>query len=161
MLRSRLTEIGAVGNLNKITDLPNASFLYRSKRNPAIKRKVSSVKGGQRHLPYIVPFGCALRRISLRPFPIGIAVSASVCPLNELKTVVGVAEVRQNIAAVLVELQLCVLQLLLKVLLRGVHCKRERNCALTVLQLQRRFLYLQACTCEGDQLGHALFGAQA
>lgn len=161
VLRSRLTEIGAVGNLNKITDLPNASFLHRSKRNPAVKCKVSSVKGGQRHLPYIVPFGCALRRISLRPFPVEIAVSASVCPLNELKTVVGVAEVRQNIAAVLVELQLCVLQLFLKVLLRGVHCKRERNCALTVLQLQRRFLYLQACTCEGDQPGNALFSAHA
>lgn len=161
VLRSRLTEIGAVGNLYEITDFPNASFLHRSKRNPAVKRKVSSVKGGQRHLPYIVPFGCALRRIPLRPFPVGIAVSASVCPLNELKTVVGVAEVRQNIAAVLVELQLRVLQLLLKVLLRGVHCKRERNCALTVLQLQRRFLYLQACTCEGDQLGHALFSAHA
>lgn len=109
VLRSRLTEIGAVGNLNKITDLPNASFLHRSKRNPAVKRKVSSVKGGQRHLPYIVPLGCALRRISLRPFPVGIAVSASVCPLNELKTVVGVAEVRQHIATVLVELQLRVL----------------------------------------------------
>ena len=158
VLRSRLTEIGAVGNLNKITDLPNASFLHRSKRNPAVKCKVLPVEGGQRHLPYIVPFGCALRRISLRPFPVGIGVTASACPLNELKTVVGVAEVRQNIAAVLVELQLCVLQLLLKILLRGVHCKRELNYALAVLQLQRRFLHLQLCTCEGDQPGHALFG---
>lgn len=161
MLRSRLTEIGAVGNLYEVTDLPNAAFLHRSKRNPAVKRKVSSVKGGQRHLPYIVPLGCALRRISLRPFPVEIEVTASVCPLSELKTAVGVAEVRQNIAAVLVELQLRVLQLLLKVLLRGVHCKRELNYALTVLQLQRRFLHLQLCTCEGDQPGHTLFGAHA
>ena len=161
VLRSRLTEIGAVGNLNKITDLPNASFLHRSKRNPAVKRKVSSVKGGQRHLSYVIPLGCALRRISLRPFPVGIEVTASVCPLNELKTAVRVPEVRQNIAAVLVELQLCVLQLLLKILLRGVHCKRELNYALAVLQLQRRFLHLQLCTCEGDQPGHALFGAHA
>lgn len=109
MLRSRLTEIGTVGDLYEITDLSNASFLYRSKRNPTVKCKIFSVKGGQRHLPYIVPLGCALRRVSLRPFPVGIAVSAAVCPLNELKTAVGVAEVRQNIAAVLVELQLRVL----------------------------------------------------
>lgn len=161
MLRSRLTEIGAVGDLYEITDLSNASFLYRSKRNPTVKCKIFSVKGGQRHLPYIVPLRCALRRVSLRPFPVGIEVTASVCPLMELRTAVRVPEVRQNIAAVLVELQLCVLQLFLKVLLRGVHCKRERNCALTVLQLQRRFLYLQACTCEGDQPGNALFSAHA
>lgn len=161
VLRSRLTEIGAVGNLNKVTDLPNASFLHRSKRNPAVERKIPSVKGSQRHLPYVIPLGCALRRISLRPFPVEIAVSATVCPLNELKTAVGVPEVRQNIAAVLIELQLRVLQLLLKVLLRGVHCKRERNCALAVLQLQRRLLHLQLCTCEGDQLRNALFGAHA
>lgn len=159
MLRSRLTEIGAVGNLYEITDLPNASFLHRSKRNPAVKRKVSSVKGGQRHLPYIVPFGCALRRITLRPFPVGIEVTASVCPLNELKTAVGVPEVRQNIAAVLVELQLYVLQLFLKVFLLRIHSEWKIDCALTVLQLKCRFLYLQACTCEGDQLGHTLFGA--
>ena len=93
VLRSRLTEISAVGNLNKITDLPNASFLHRSKRNPAVKRKVLPVEGGQRHLSYIVPFGCALRRVPLRPFPVGIAVSATICPLNKLKTAVGVAEV--------------------------------------------------------------------
>ena len=109
VLWSRLAEIGAVGNLYEITDLPNASFLHRSKRNPAVKRKVSSIKGGQRHLPYIVPFGCALRRIPLRPFPVGIEVTASVCPLSELRTAVRVPEVRQNIAAVLVELQLCAL----------------------------------------------------
>lgn len=159
VLWNRLTEIGAVGNLYEIADLPNASFLYRSKRNPAIKRKVSSVKGGQRHLPYIVPFGCALRRISLRPFPVGIEVTASVCPLMELRTAVGVPEVRQDIAAVLIELQLYVLQLFLKISPFRIHSKREIDCALTVLQLQRCFLYLQACTREGDQLGHALFGA--
>lgn len=74
----------------------------------------------------------------------------------ELRATVAVAEIRECVTAALVELQLYVLQLLLKVLLRGVHCKRELNCALAVLQLQHRFLYLCSCTCEGDQLGHTL-----
>lgn len=76
----------------------------------------------------------------------------------ELSATVAVAEIRECVTAFLIELQLCILQLLFKVLLRGVHCKRELNCALAVLQLQRRFLYLCSCTCEGDQLGHTLFG---
>ena len=55
MLRRRLTEIGAVGDLYEITDFSNVSFLYRSKRNPAVKRKVFPVEGGHRHLSHIVP----------------------------------------------------------------------------------------------------------
>lgn len=83
--------------------------------------------------------------------------------LLELRATVAVAEIRECVTAVLVELQLCVLQLLLKVLLLGVHCKWELNCDLAVLQLQlqRRFLYLQFCTCEGNQLWRALFSAHA
>lgn len=87
--------------------------------------------------------------------------SAMAFTLIELRATVAVAEIRECVTAVLVELQLCVLQLLLKVLLRGVHCKWELNYALAVLQLQRRFLHLQLCTCEGNQLGRALFSAHA
>lgn len=157
MLRCRLTEIGAVGNLYEIADFSYVVLRGRSKRNPAIKRKVLSVKGGHRHLSHIVPLGCALRSVSRRPLPC-MVIATAACALMELSAAVAVAEIRECVAAVLIELQICVLQLLFKVLLRRVYCKGELNCALAVLYLQRRFLYLYSRTCEGDQLGHTLFG---
>lgn len=88
-------------------------------------------------------------------------LSAMASTPIELRATVAVAEIRECVTAVLVELQLCVLQLLLEVLLRRIHCKGELDNILAVLHLKRSFLYLQFCTCEGNQLWRALFSAHA
>ena len=71
-----------------------------------------------------------------------------IVTVSELTAVVPELEKGIHTAAALVELQLRVLELRLKVLLCRVHLHRELYGLLAALQLERRLIGIRLCACE-------------
>lgn len=78
--------------------------------------------------------------------------TVSVISISELVAAVAELEIGIGMTAIRIKFQLCGSKLLLEVFLRRIHCQGELDNILAVLYLQRSFLCLQPCTCEGDQL---------
>lgn len=153
VLRLCHAEIGAVGRLYIISHVADGTLYIRrrSERHPAVKRKISLIESRKRHPSKICPMRIALScACMLRPRTVA-QLTVWIVTVSELTAVVPELEKGIHTAAALVELQLRVLELLLKVLLCRVHFHRELYGLLAALQLERRLIGIRICACEGDQ----------